>query len=118
LLAAAVIVLLRDHRTLRRYTYTAMVAGLGLLILPLVPGLGRTINGARIWIEVAGYSFQPAELGKIALAVFFAGYLVTNRDTLALAGPRVLGLQLPRVRDLGPILLAWAVSLGVLVLER
>src|SRR5690606_25393746 len=61
---------------------------------------------------------QPAEVGKIVLAVFFAGYLVTNRDTLALAGPRVLGLQLPRARDLGPILLAWAVSLALLVLER
>ncbi|MBX9245439.1 FtsW/RodA/SpoVE family cell cycle protein [Actinotalea ferrariae] len=117
-LAAVVIVLLRDHRTLRRYTYTAMVAGLALIVLPLVPGLGAVINGARIWIRVGGYSFQPAEFGKIALAVFFAGYLVTTRDTLALAGPKVLGLQLPRPRDLGPILLAWAVSLAVLVLER
>ena len=117
-LAALVLVLLRDHRTLRRYTYTAMIAGLVLVILPLVPGLGANINGARIWIRVAGNSFQPAEIGKIALAVFFAGYLVTTRDTLALAGPKVLGLQLPRPRDLGPILLAWAVSLAVLVLER
>uniref|UniRef100_UPI002028C36F FtsW/RodA/SpoVE family cell cycle protein n=1 Tax=Actinotalea sp. C106 TaxID=2908644 RepID=UPI002028C36F len=117
-LAAVVLVLLRDHRTLRRYTYTAMVAGLILLMLPLVPGLGTEINGARIWIRVAGNSFQPAELGKICLAIFFAGYLVTTRDTLALAGPKVLGLQLPRPRDLGPIILAWAVSLGVLVFER
>jgi cell division protein FtsW (lipid II flippase) len=117
-LAAAVLVLLRDHRTLRRYTYTAMVVGLGLLVLPLVPGIGRRINGAQIWIHVFGSSFQPAELAKIALAVFFAGYLVTNRDTLTLAGPRVLGLQLPRVRDLGPILLAWLVSLAVLVFQR
>lgn len=117
-LAAVVVVLLRDHRTLRRYTYTAMVAGLVLIVLPLVPGLGTIINGARIWIRVGSYSFQPAELGKIALAIFFAGYLVTTRDTLALAGPKVLGLQLPRPRDLGPILLAWGVSLAVLVLER
>lgn len=117
-LAAVVLVVLRDHRTLRRYTYTAMVAGLVLIVLPLVPGLGQTINGARIWIQVGPNSLQPAEFGKIALAVFFAGYLVTTRDTLALAGPRLLGLQLPRPRDLGPILLAWAVSLAVLVLER
>ena len=118
ILAAVVLILLRDHRTLRRYTYTAMIAGLVLIMLPLVPGLGRLINGARIWISVGGNSFQPAELGKIALAIFFAGYLVTTRDTLALAGPKVLGLQLPRPRDLGPILLAWVVSLGVLVFER
>ncbi|HWS58740.1 MAG TPA: FtsW/RodA/SpoVE family cell cycle protein [Actinotalea sp.] len=117
-LAALVLVLLRDHRTLRRYTYTAMVVGIGLIVLPLVPGLGEEVNGARIWIFLAGNSFQPAELGKIVLGIFFAGYLVTNRDTLALAGPRVLGLQLPRPRDLGPILLAWGVSLAVLVLER
>ncbi|PFG39764.1 cell elongation-specific peptidoglycan biosynthesis regulator RodA [Georgenia soli] len=116
--AVAVLWFLRDHRVLRRYTYTAMVVGLVLLVLPLVPGLGVSINGARIWISLLGMSFQPAELGKIVLAVFFAGYLVTNRDTLALAGPKVLGLQLPRARDLGPILLAWGVSLAVLVLER
>jgi cell division protein FtsW (lipid II flippase) len=117
--AAAVLVFLRDHRTLRRFTYTAMMIGLGLLVLPLVPGLGTTINGARIWIHIGSFaSFQPAELAKIALAVFFAGYLVTQRDNLALAGPRVLGMHLPRGRDLGPILLAWAVSLAVLIFER
>jgi len=117
-LAGVVLLLLRDHRTLRRFTYTAMVTALVLMVLPLVPGLRATVNGAQIWIRIAGASFQPAELGKIALAIFFAGYLVTNRDTLTLAGPRVLGLQLPRVRDLGPILVAWIVSLAVLVLER
>ncbi|MFD1505907.1 FtsW/RodA/SpoVE family cell cycle protein [Georgenia yuyongxinii] len=116
--AVGVLVFLRDHRVLRRYTYTAMIAGLALLMLPLLPGLGVSINGARIWINVASLSFQPAELAKIVLAVFFAGYLVTNRDNLALAGPKVFGLQLPRGRDLGPILLAWAVSLAVLVFER
>jgi cell division protein FtsW (lipid II flippase) len=117
-MAGVVLVLLRDHRTLRRYTYTAMVAGLVLVVLPLVPGLGTTINGARIWVRLGGMSLQPAEFAKIALAVFFAGYLVTHRDTLALAGRRVLGLHLPRVRDLGPILVVWACSLAVLVLER
>lgn len=117
-LAAAVIILLRDHRTLRRYTYTAMIAGLVLVMLPLVPGLGVSINGASIWVRVGGVGFQPAEFAKIAFAIFFAGYLVTHRDTLALAGPKVLGLQLPRPRDLGPILIVWGASVAVLVLER
>ncbi|WP_454050500.1 FtsW/RodA/SpoVE family cell cycle protein [Cellulomonas sp. Marseille-Q8402] len=116
-LACVVLVVLRDHRTLRRYTYTAMVAALGLILLPLIPGLGVEINGARIWIRALGFSLQPAELAKIALAVFFAGYLVTHRDTLALAGPKVLGLQLPRLRDLGPIVVVWAVSIAVLVFQ-
>ncbi|WP_413451674.1 FtsW/RodA/SpoVE family cell cycle protein [Georgenia phoenicis] len=116
--AVAVVIALRDHRLLRRYTYLSMIVGLVMLLLPLLPGLGRTINGARIWISIGPLSFQPAELAKVLLAVFFAGYLVTNRDTLALAGPRFLGLQLPRVRDLGPILLAWGVALVVLVFQR
>ena len=117
-IAAAAIILLRDHRTLRRYTYTAMVAGLALIVLPMVPGLGAQRNGARIWINIGSASFQPAELAKIAFAIFFAGYLVTHRDTLALAGPKVLGLQLPRPRDLGPILVTWVASLAVLVVQR
>jgi cell division protein FtsW (lipid II flippase) len=117
-LAAVVVVILRDHRTLRRYTYTAMVAGLVFLALPMTPGIGRTINGAQIWVHVGPASMQPAEIGKIMMAVFFAGYLVTTRDSLALAGPRFLGLQLPRPRDLGPILLAWLASLGVLILQK
>ncbi|GAB3600789.1 hypothetical protein GCM10027586_03430 [Kineococcus gypseus] len=94
------------------------MAGLVLLLLPLVPGLGRTINGARIWVGVGDLSFQPGELAKIALAVFFAGYLVVHRDALSLTGTKVLLLRLPRARDLGPILLAWLVSVGVLVLQR
>jgi cell division protein FtsW (lipid II flippase) len=109
---------LRDHRWIRKLTYTAMLVGLGLVVLPLLPGVGQEINGARIWVNVAGFSMQPAEFAKIAFAIFFAGYLVTNRDTLALAGPKVLGLQLPRLRDLGPIIIVWAASLGVLVFER
>jgi cell division protein FtsW (lipid II flippase) len=116
--AAAVLVVLKDYRILRRYTFTAMVAGLVLLLLPLVPGLGTQINGAQIWIRLGPIGFQPGELAKIVLTVFFAGYLVTHRDTLSLAGRKVLGLQLPRARDLGPILIAWLASLGVLVLER
>jgi cell division protein FtsW (lipid II flippase) len=117
-LAGIILVAIRDHRILSRYTYTAMLVGFALLLLPLLPGIGKTINGARIWIGLGPFSFQPGELAKIVLTVFFASYLVTNRDQLALAGRKVLGLQLPRGRDLGPILIAWAASVGVLVLQR
>ncbi len=115
--AAAVLILLRDHRPLRRLTYTAMAVGIGLLLLPLVPVLGQNINGARIWIRLGPMSFQPGELSKLLLAIFFAGYLVTARDSLSLVGRKMFGLQLPRGRDLGPILLAWLASVGVLVFE-
>jgi cell division protein FtsW (lipid II flippase) len=116
--AIGVLILLADHRMLSRFTYIAMVASLVLLLLPLLPGLGRNINGARIWIGLGPLSFQPGELSKISLAVFFAGYLVTARDSLSLVGRKVLGLQLPRARDLGPLLVAWLASLGVLVFQR
>ncbi len=116
--AAVIIVLLRDHRVLSRYTYIAMVAGLVLLLLPLVPVIGKTINGSRIWIGLGPLSFQPGELAKIALTIFFAGYLVTARDSLSLVGRKILAMQLPRGRDLGPILAIWGASLAVLMLER
>jgi cell division protein FtsW (lipid II flippase) len=118
LAAIGVIVLLRDHRVLSRYTYVAMAFGLLLLLLPLFPIIGKNINGARIWIGLGPLSFQPGEIAKIALTIFFAGYLVTARDSLSLVGRKILGIQFPRGRDLGPILVAWMLSLGVLVFER
>jgi len=118
LLAAGVIILLRDHRQLRRFTFTAMALSLGMLLLPLVPGLGRNINGSRIWIGIGPLSFQPGEVAKILLVIFFAGYLVQTRDALSLVGSRFLGIGLPRAKDLGPILLAWLASVGVLVFEK
>jgi cell division protein FtsW (lipid II flippase) len=117
-LAIVIVVLIKDHRLLRRFTYTAMIIGIGMLLLPLIPGLGVEHRGARLWIDVAGNSFQPAELGKVILAVFLAGYLVTNRHSLSLAGPIVFGLRFPRLRDLGPLLLAWTASLAVLVYQK
>ncbi|GAB3674599.1 FtsW/RodA/SpoVE family cell cycle protein [Angustibacter aerolatus] len=110
--------LLGDHRRLQRFTYIAMAGGLVLLLLPLAPGIGKNINGSRIWIGLGPLSFQPGELAKILLAVFFAGYLVQTRDALSLVGRRFVGFSLPRARDLGPILVAWLASLGVLVFER
>jgi len=116
--ALAVIVLLKNHRVLQRYRYIAMFVGLVLLLLPMLPVIGQNINGARVWIHIGGFSFQPGEIAKICLAVFFAGYLVTARDSLSMVGVKVLGMRFPRVRDLGPILLVWAVSMSVLVFQR
>lgn len=117
-IAFAVLIAFRNHRILQRYRYIAMFTGLVLLLLPMLPGIGQTINGARVWIRLAGFSFQPGELAKIALAVFFAGYLVTARDSLSMVGRTVLGIRFPRVRDLGPILVIWAASMAVLVFQR
>jgi cell division protein FtsW (lipid II flippase) len=117
-LFVVVLVFLRDHRILQRFTYTLGLGAILLLLLPLVPGLGATINGARIWIRLAGFSFQPGEVAKVLLVIAFAGYLVLHRDALALAGRRLLFVDLPRGRDLGPILAMWLVSLGILVFQR
>lgn len=117
-LFVGVLLLIRDHRRLQRVTYTSLFAAIGLLLLPLVPGLGVSFQGANIWIRVGSLSFQPGEIAKFCLIVFFAGYLVVKKDALALAGRRFLGLDLPRARDLGPLLLAWAISLGILVFQR
>ena len=117
-LAVAVIIVLRDHRLLRRYTYVSMAVGFVLLLLPLVPGLGQTINGSQIWISLGPLNFQPGEFAKIALAIFFAGYLVQTRDVLSLAGKRVLGFTFPRGRDLGPILVAWLLAVLILVFQK
>ena len=118
ILFIAVLFVVRDHRTLQRYTYTLGLMGLILLVLPLAPFIGTTINGATLWLRVGGFSFQPAEAAKILLTIFFAGYLVEKRDSLALVRTNVMGVGLPRGKDLGPILIAWGVSLAILVLEN
>ncbi|WP_211357308.1 FtsW/RodA/SpoVE family cell cycle protein [Nocardioides rubriscoriae] len=117
-LFAGTLVLLRDHRVLARFTYTCGLLAIVLLLLPMAPVVGRTINGARIWINVGPFSFQPGEVAKVLLVVAFAGYLVLHRDALALAGRRVLFVDLPRGRDLGPIVAMWLVSLGILVFQK
>ncbi|MEU3410399.1 MULTISPECIES: FtsW/RodA/SpoVE family cell cycle protein [unclassified Streptomyces] len=110
-----VVLVLRDHRVLQRYAYVCVVAALVLLALPI---LFPAVNGARIWIRIAGFSIQPGEFAKVLLAVFFAAYLAANRSALAYTGRRLWRLQFPTGRVLGPILTIWLVSVGVLVLER
>jgi cell division protein FtsW (lipid II flippase) len=117
--AIVVLLALRNHRVLQRYRYVAMFTGILLLILPALPLIGSDLGtSARLWIEVGPFSFQPGELGKVALAIFFAGYLVTARDSLSMVGKKVLGMRFPRARDLGPILVVFAASMLVLVFQR
>jgi len=117
-LAVVTLLVVRDHRVLQRYTYTAGLVGVLLLLLPLVPGLGAEINGATLWVRVGPFSIQPSEFSKIFLTIFFAGYLVLKRDSMAVVRTKILGVGLPRGRDLGPILVAWAAALIVLALQK
>ncbi len=117
-IAAAVVRWVPDHLTLRRWPFISGLAALVLLVLPAAPVIGRTVNGATLWVGTNEISFQPGEIAKILLAIFFAGYLVSRQSSLAEIGSRVLGVRIPRAKDLGPVLLFWFASLAVLVIQR
>ena len=112
----ATLVVVPSLENLARYKYTIMIAGIALLVAPVF--IGREINGARLWIHFAGFSFQPGELAKIAIIVFLASYLAENREMLSISTRRFLGLRVTEPRTLGPLVLMWAISLFVLIFER
>ncbi|MDJ1371252.1 FtsW/RodA/SpoVE family cell cycle protein [Gulosibacter molinativorax] len=114
----AVLFLVRNHRILQRYTYLFGLISLVLLLLPLIPGLGVSEANARVWISIGPFNFQPGEIAKVTIAIFFAGYLVTARDSLSMVSRKFLGMKLPRMRDLGPILVVWAICMAILVFQR
>jgi cell division protein FtsW (lipid II flippase) len=116
--AIAVIIVIRNHRVLQRYTYLFGLGALILLLLPMLPVIGKEVYGARVWIAIGPFSFQPGEIAKILLAIFFAGYLVQARDSLSMVGKKVLGIRFPRLRDLGPIMVFWLISMAVIVFQR
>ncbi|MGM7678985.1 FtsW/RodA/SpoVE family cell cycle protein [Microbacterium sp. A94] len=117
--AIAVVILLRNYRVLFRYTYLFGLAGILLLLLPFVPGLGVSEANADVWVSLGGlFSFQPGEIAKICLAIFFAGYLVRTRESLTSVGKSFLGMTWPRMRELGPVIVVWVISLGIIVFQR
>jgi peptidoglycan glycosyltransferase len=111
----ATLLVVQRASDLARYTWTFFVLGAVLLLLPLVPGVGRTFGGARIWVSIGPVNFQPGEFAKLALALFFAGYLADRRELIATNTWKLGPMRLPEPRHLLPILLAWAFSVVVMV---
>ena len=119
-LFAATILLLRRRGVgvLERYRYTIAAVGIGITVLPRLPGIGGEVNGAYLNVHFGSVSFQPAELAKIAVVIFLASYLRDNRQILVTAGRRVLGVTLPPMKQFGPMLLVWGAAMLTLLLTR
>ncbi|GHG04670.1 MULTISPECIES: FtsW/RodA/SpoVE family cell cycle protein [Amycolatopsis] len=114
-----VLIVVNDHRTLTRYGYTAGLIGIAALALPaLLPSSLSEVNGAKVWLKLPFFSIQPGEFAKILLMIFFASFLVSKRDLFMVAGKKLVGVELPRARDLGPILIAAFACIGILVFEK
>ncbi len=112
------LLLVKSVRTLGRYRYTFLLLGIGALALPLIPGIGVEINGARLWVRIAGVTFQPGEFAKVLLVIFFAAYLVDTRELLSSGSRRIGRMYLPDPKHLGPLLVPWAISIGIMVLQK
>jgi peptidoglycan glycosyltransferase len=112
------LIVVRRARDLERLRYTVALIGVALLMMPLLPVVGRNINGARLWVRFGPVNFQPGEFAKIALAIFFASYLVEKREVLSIATRQIGGVAVPDLRHFGPILLAWGFSLVIIMAER
>lgn len=114
----ATLALFRHSRTFERFRYTVLLIGLAFLALPAVPGIGSTQNGARLWVQIGSLGFQPGEIAKVLLIIFLASYLVEKRELLATSTRRIGPVAIPDPKHLGPLLLIWLVSLGVLIFEK
>ena len=114
----ATLALVRRARDLERYRYSFAFAGIVLLLLPLAPGIGEEINGARLWIHLGSFNFQPGEIAKLALAIFFASVMVERADLLSQGTKRLGRFLVLDPRYLAPILAAWGLSLVIFFTEN
>jgi len=112
------LLVIKRVRTLERYRYTFLLLGVLALLLPLAPGIGKTINGARLWVGIGPFNFQPNEAAKVLLVIFFAAYLVDKRELLASGSRRIGRLIVPDPKHLGPLVIAWAVSILIMVRQK
>src|SRR5690349_2258546 len=117
ILFAVTIVALRDFRVMERYRYTIAFAGLLLLLLPRVPGIGQQVNGAYLGVKLGPVAFQPAEFGKIAIIIFLAAYLRDTRQVLV-QGRKLGPITVPQIKHLGPLLVVWGAAMFMLVFIR
>jgi cell division protein FtsW (lipid II flippase) len=113
-LFAATIIMLRDYRVLERYRYTVAAVGIGLLLLPRLPGIGQQVNGAYLGVKLGPLTFQPAEFAKIAIIVFLASYLRDTRQLLVIGARRFAGITLPPLKHFGPLLVVWGAAMVML----
>jgi cell division protein FtsW (lipid II flippase) len=118
ILFVVTILALRDFRVLERYRYTIALAGLALLLLPRVPGIGQQVNGAYLGVKIGPISFQPAEFGKIAIVIFLAAYLRDTRQVLVQSSRRFLGITIPPLKHFGPLLVVWGAAMLMLIFIR
>jgi cell division protein FtsW (lipid II flippase) len=117
-LFALTVLLLRDVRVLERYRYLIASAGIGLLVLPRLPGIGAQVNGAYLGVDIGPLSFQPTEFAKLCIVVFLAGYLVERGEALVAGSRRVLGVTIPPLKHFGPLLVVWGAAMLMLVVIR
>ncbi|MGA2926892.1 MAG: FtsW/RodA/SpoVE family cell cycle protein [Solirubrobacteraceae bacterium] len=117
ILFAVTVVMFRDYRKLERYRYTIVLVSLGLMVLPRLPGIGEQVNGAYLAVRIPGLStgFQPSEFAKIGLVVFLASYLRDTRQVLVVGGRRILGVTLPPLKHLGPVIVIWGLAMLILI---
>ncbi len=118
ILFAVTIIALRDFRVMERYRYTIALAGLALLLLPRVPGIGQQVNGAYLGVKLGPITFQPAEFGKIAIVIFLAAYLRDTREVMVQSSRRILGVTIPPLKHFGPLLVVWGAAMLMLVFIR